>query len=155
MNKAAGIVDGDANNDKEDFNKIPDNIKSAKCFCYPKAAPIRAALAKGFKVVNDLESIYPAEIWKWANVNGWLECRKKKDIYPQAAIDNLLDGVPLQEDLIDDRWAVYVECKFKYDKKITCANQISEKPNDEVEEILAALRPFIKTILQYLKVEIE
>ncbi len=155
MNKAAGIVDGDANTDKEDFNKIPDNIKSAKCFCYPKARPIKGALAKGFKVVNDLESIYPPEIWEWANVNGWLECRNKLDVYPKTAINDLLDRNPPQEDLIDDGWAVYVECKFKYDKKITCARQIAKKTDDEVKKILVELQPFLKEVLQYLKVEIE
>jgi hypothetical protein len=61
--KAVGIVDGDAADSRRKFNEQPDNIRSAKCFCYPTPTHLHAALAAGFKVPVTLESLYPASVW--------------------------------------------------------------------------------------------
>lgn len=62
--KAVGIVDGDAGQARGDFNKQPDNVKSAKCFVYPAPANLRAARATHFVIHASLETLYPREVWQ-------------------------------------------------------------------------------------------
>lgn len=148
--RAVGILDGDAEQQKNSFNSNPDNIKSAKCFCYPKPEHIIEALQAGFKPPTDLEALYRREIWVWAEANNHLEARKRKDIYPAQLIERILAGNAQPNEGIEDAWGIYVQSKFKSESKIPCANNIVAMGNDEARTELASFEPLLRNVLIYL-----
>lgn len=148
--KAVGIVDGDADQQKNDFNRIPDNIKSAKCFCYPKPHHIRGALQSGFRLSVDLEALYRPEMWGWASENNHLEPRERRNIYPPGLIEQIMAGDVEPHTGLDDNWSIYVQFKFKLGSKIVCADHLAAKNDDDCYVELAPFESLLRDVLSYL-----
>lgn len=148
--KAVGIVDGDAEGQKNAFNRTPDNIKSAKCFCYPKPHHILGALQKGFKIPIDLEVLYGMETWNYADSKNHLEARDVLAVYPENSIRQMLtDGTQIDAKL-DNAWRIYVLKKFKPDSKILIAKHIVGKNDAHFRTELTCLENLLKDVLNYL-----
>tara|TARA_B100000614_G_scaffold252477_1_gene265210 strand:+ start:818 stop:2563 length:1746 start_codon:yes stop_codon:yes gene_type:complete len=148
--KAVGILDGDAENEKKLFNGNGDNIKSAKCFCYPKPPHVLGALQNGFKLPIDLETLYLREVWEWADENNHLEARALKEIYPADLTERILAGEEAPDAGIDAEWGIYVQRKFKSEFKIPCANYIARKNDNDARAELLCFEPLLKEALTYL-----
>lgn len=148
--KAAGIVDGDASSSRDEFNKQPDNIKSAKCFCYPKSDPLRGALAAGFKVPATLETLYPLDVWVDAKNKGILERRNPANVYPAHLTRRILEGDAKPGEGLQDAWSILVEYDFKSEEKIKLARKLCQGDQKSCEKILTNFKSILNETLKYL-----
>ena len=66
LQRVAGIVDRDEEAAKaaKEWNRVPRNIESAKCFRLPTPPHIRPVLQAGFRVPIVLETLYDREAWE-------------------------------------------------------------------------------------------
>jgi hypothetical protein len=148
--KAVGIVDGDAADSRRKFNEQPDNIRSAKCFCYPTPTHLHAALAAGFKVPVTLESLYPASVWDDALNADRLERRDATKIYPDILTKRILFGEAQPGDGIDPGWAVFVNYDFKSEHKIPTARRLALRDQPVCERDLSNFRAVLDETLRFL-----
>lgn len=150
--KAVGIVDGDAGQEKSDFNKQPGNIKSAKCFAYPAPAKVQAARRAHFNIYASLETLYPKEVWVKAKAKNRLKKRNPQKVCHPELIKRIIFGDTTFEAELDDLWAYLVTEDFATDYKIPTAEQICRKPDIECREVLKRFEPLLNDVLNYLEV---
>jgi len=150
--KAVGIVDSDANAEKKAFNDEPDNIRSAKCFSYPKPALLHGALNAGFRVPVTLEVLYPHAVWVDALAKGYLTPRDRLKVYPTALINAILSGAAQPGDGLEEAWAIFVSYDFRSDVKIAAAQELARQGDAVCAETLANFRPILTQALTFLGV---
>jgi len=148
--KAAGIVDGDAKYEKTEFNKQPDNVKSAKCFVYPAPEKLRAANAAHFKVPATLETMYPQEIWTSADENGHLVGRNLRKVCHPNLVERIIEGETTFDDELHEAWAYLVKHDFAKDTKVATATQLCGQSDQQCGRNFAELRPLLNETLTYL-----
>lgn len=148
--KAAGIVDGDAGQAKADFNKLSDNVKSAKCFVYPAPANLRAARAAHFDVHASLETLYPRAIWNNATQRGHLARRNFVKICHPDFVNRIIRGEAALEDELQPDWAYLVTHDFMAEHKIPTAERICRQQDDQCRTTLANFEPLLRETLAYL-----
>jgi hypothetical protein len=148
--KAVGIVDGDAVAEKNQFNKQPDNIMSAKCFCFPTPAHLRGALAVGFRVPVTLEVLYPRDVWLDANRRRHLDLRDSSKIYPADLTNRIIRGEAQPGDGLNDDWAIFVTHDFNAHQKIATARRLCGASDDACRVTLANFQPILAEALNFL-----
>lgn len=151
--RAAGIVDGDANQAKIDFNAQPDNVKSAKCFVYPMPANLRAAKAAHFNVHASLETLYPAAVWTEANTLNHLSKRAPRKVCHPDLVDRILRHETTLEKQLHEDWAYLVNYDFEADHKITTARRLCQQADQNCRVTLANFKPLLRDVLVFLGVE--
>ncbi|AMK20489.1 MULTISPECIES: ATP-dependent nuclease [Sphingobium] len=152
--KAVGIVDGDASQEKADFNAQPDNVKSAKCFVYPVPANLRAAKAAHFNVHASLETLYPVAVWTDAGAKNRLAKRDPGKVCHPDLVNRILLGETTFEEQLHLDWAYLVRHDFKPDHKITTAQRICQQSDEDCRVTLASFEPLIRETLTFLGIEI-
>lgn len=153
--KAAGIVDGDAGEAQKEFNKLPDNVKSAKCFAYPAPANLRAARAAHFKVYASLETLYPEDVWVEAKRKNHLIRRDLAKVCPPDLINRIILGETKIDEMLDPAWAYLVKEDFASEYKISTAERLCRQTDDQCRVNLANFEPLIKNVLDFLGIEID
>lgn len=148
--KAAGIVDGDAGQAKKDFNKLSDNVKSAKCFVYPAPANLRAARAAHFDVHASLETLYPRAIWNNAAQRGRLARRSLVKICHPDLVNRIISGEATLEDELHPDWAYLVTHDFLTEHKIPTADRICRQRDEQCRTTLANFEPLLSETLAFL-----
>ena len=148
--KAVGIVDGDAAQARKDFNKQPDNVKSAKCFEYPAPGPLRAARAAHFKVHATLETLYPQDIWTEAGRRNQLVCRSGLKICPDDLANRIILGEAQLQDALDPAWQYLVTHDFAPAHKISTAEFICRQEDPRCRALLANFEPVLGEALAFL-----
>lgn len=151
--KAVGIVDGDAGQAKSEFNKQPDNVKSAKCFVYPSPAPLRAARAAHFEVYASLETLYPQEVWAEAARRNQLVRRNVVKVCPAALANRIILGEARLEDELDQAWAYFVMDDFNPEYKILAAERLCQQDDAQCRVMLANFEPLLREALKFLGIE--
>lgn len=149
--KAVGIVDGDASDARKGFNDQPDNVKSAKCFCYPTPVHLRGALAAGFRVPVTLETLYPMAVWRDAEQRGRLERRNANKIYPVELTNRILSGEAQPGDGLNDDWAIFVNYDFRGNDKIATARRLSQANDDTFRASFTNFQPVLNDALDFLR----
>ena len=147
---AVGIVDGDAGQAKIDFNKHPDNVKSAKCLVYPAPANLRAARAAHFNVYASLETLYPQEVWADASARERLSRRDPGKICHADLINRIILGETTLEAQLDPEWAYLVRDDFKAEFKIPTAETLCQQADQECRHTLANFEPLLREALAFL-----
>ncbi len=122
--RAAGILDVDAVQLKNEWNAGSGNTASAKCFCYPKPNHAVAALKAGFRLPVTLEVLYSLDVWQWAEARGLLEDRLLADTYPAAMVEEILKGGAANVE-VDEAYRLYVTKQFRTGTKIDVANYVA------------------------------
>ncbi|WP_176599275.1 AAA family ATPase [Sphingobium sp. 15-1] len=151
--KAVGIVDGDADKAKEDFNKLPDNIKSAKCFSYPEPPNLRAARAAHFNVHASLETLYPAAVWTDASAKNRLTRRNPIKVCHPKLVNRILLGETTFDEQLHPDWAYLVTDDFAPVHKISTAQRLCQQPDQACRETLANFEPLLRDALKFLGIE--
>lgn len=151
--KAVGIVDGDAGQEKLDFNAQPDNVKSAKCFVYPAPANLRAAKAAHFNVHASLETLYPVAVWKHAGAKNRLAKRHPGKVCHPDLVNRILLGETTFEEQLHADWAYLVRHDFKPEQKITTAQRLCQQADQECRTTLANFQPLLRDALAFLGIE--
>lgn len=152
--KAVGIVDGDAGQAKKDFNKQPDNVKSAKCLVYPAPAALRAARAARFEVYASLETLYPQEVWAEAARRNQLIRRNVVKVCPIELANRIILGEARLEDELDPAWAYLVRDDFSPEYKIPIAERLCRQEDAQCRVSLANFEPLLRDALEFLAVEV-
>jgi len=151
--KAVGIVDGDAGQEKLNFNAQPDNVKSAKCFVYPAPANLRAAKAAHFNVHASLETLYPVAVWKDAGAKNRLAKRHPGKVCHPDLVNRILLGETTFEEQHHADWGYLVRHDFKPEQKITTAQRLCQQADQECRTTLANFQPLLRDALAFLEIE--
>jgi hypothetical protein len=150
--KSAGIVDrdGDANRSCTEFNSIPGNVESAKCFKYPKPTYIIAAHSQNFKIPVCLEVLYPESVWLDSLNRGHLSERKLSDIIPVALQERYLRESGNVTDTFDPIWAIYARYEYQWEHKIQTARRLVRQGDTQARVTLAQFEPLVTELISYL-----
>lgn len=148
--KAVGIIDGDAAQAKTDFNKQPDNVKSAKCFVYPAPDNVRAARSAHFSVHASLETLYPADVWTTARTRNHLTRRDPGKVCHPDLVKRILLGETTLEEQLNPSWAYLVRDDFSTDHKIPTARRLCLQTDQLCRETLANFEPLLREALTFL-----
>lgn len=148
--KAVGIVDGDAAQAKTEFNRQPDNVKSAKCFAYPTPANVRAARAAHFNIYSSLEALYPPAVWTNAGAQNHLTRRDPGKVCPPELVNRILLGAATLEEQLDPNWAYLVRYEFLHEHKIPTARRICLQAEQTCRETLGNFEPLLREALTFL-----
>lgn len=148
--KAAGIVDEDASKERTEWNKVPDNTSSAKCFVLPKTQEFISVDRAVFKVSLSLETLYPISIWQYAKNQGWLEEIDKKDYFHSAIVDQLIEQTKKPSDYISEVTPLFITHKFKKDKKINAATYVCKQSDEFFKDNFGVLNKFLDEVKTYL-----
>jgi hypothetical protein len=152
--KAAGIVDGDASEERAAFNRQKDNVLSAKCFLYPTPAHIQRARAAGFKVHATLETLYPRAVWAYAERCGHLERRDPSKVYPSSLIRQIVQGEVEPSAGLDPEWEIFVTHDFSGERKISTARRLSQESDDACRDSLAAFESVLRDALRFIGLQV-
>lgn len=147
--RAAGIVDSDAESSKNEFNRLPDNIKSAKCFMYPKIKELISAHELGFRIPSTLETLYPIKVWETAKERGHLQERELLKVYPKSLVDEIIKGKSPAKKGLDPAWAIYAEYDFNADKKVSTARNLTRIKDEEFRKTFPLIEGLMRNILNY------
>jgi len=148
--KAVGIVDGDAAQAKTEFNKQPDNVKSAKCFVYPASANLRAARAAHFDVHATLETLYPVAVWTEAGNRNRLSQRDPSKVCHPDLVRRILLNETTFEEHLDPVWAYLVRDDFAPEHKISTAYRLCEQTDEVCREALGGFESLLREALAFL-----
>lgn len=154
--KAVGIVDDDADDEQaaakrsQDWNRVPGNLESAKCFMLKPPAIYLPLLGRGIKLPISLESYYPDEVWQAADKKGWLEPITWYKYFPDTYVTALLSGSAKIDDFVAPEMKLRVVKRFKQDKKYSQAQEISKWSSEVAAEGLKQFSPIVTEVLQYL-----
>lgn len=148
--KAVGIVDGDASQAKTEFNRHPDNVKSAKCLVYSAPAAVREARAAHFNVHASLETLYPVAIWTNAGARNHLTRRDPGKVCHPDLVNRILLGETTLEEQLDPNWAFLVRDDFASEHKIPTARRLCQQADPACRETLANFEPLLLEALTFL-----
>lgn len=150
--KAVGIVDEDATQGRDAFNRQQDNVKSAKCYVYPKLPAIRAARAAGFTIYASLETLYPKAIWDHEDQRGRLDERTLVKVCPAELMESIMRNQTTLDAHLHPDWAYLVQKDFKSERKIPTARRLAGQADGACRETLAAFEGVLREPLQFLGV---
>ncbi|MBY5401046.1 ATP-dependent nuclease [Rhizobium leguminosarum] len=153
--KAVGILDRDAVGERDEFNKQPDNTKSAKCFCFPNPALLHEPLRRGFKIPVTLESLYPEPIWRDSLARGHLEKRDPVKTYPPQVTAQIIFEEIKAGEVLQEPWDIFVSYQFENDHKVSTARRICAKPDAECSAVLTGFKSTLVDALRFLGFEID
>ena len=150
--RAAGLVDQDreARKAANEWNKLPDNVKSAKCFKLPTPPHLVPVLQAGFRVPIVLETMYNREAWDWADGRGHLANRDFHKVLHPDLNNRIIAEETTLDDHLDEEWAIFVKKKFVQVGKGPMARHFFLKDDDEFRSALPFLEPLIAEIVAYL-----
>ncbi len=150
--RAAGLLDRDdeARKAATDWNRVPKNLESAKCFKLPMPPHLIPVLRAGFRVPIVLETLYDREAWEWADQHGHLTNREKQNVIPSELGNRIFDGDAALEDHLEDDWAIFVQRDFLQAGKRPMARHFARKSDDEFRQRLPYLEPLVAEIVAYL-----
>ena len=150
--RAAGLVDQDEDAKKaaNEWNKLPNNVNSAKCFKLPTSPHFVPVLQAGFRVPIVLESMFDGDAWEWAERRGHLTNRDIHKIIPRELGNRIIAGETTLDEQLDEEWAVFVKKEFVQAGKGPMARHISQKNDDDFRAILPFLEPLITEVVEYL-----
>lgn len=148
--KAVGILDDDASKERNEFNRAPDNVRSAKCFCYQIPQHIIPVRQAGFIIPVTLEALYLRTVWDEAREAGRLIPRDRTKIMDLSLQRGILDGDIQLQDVIEPEWEVYALFDFVSDQKVPQANRITNLEDPIATLQLAHVLPTLRAALEYL-----
>ena len=152
MPRAAGLVDldKDALCAWREWNRVPANVQSAKCFKLPMPNHLHRPRQARFCIPVVLETLYDRDAWIWAKGRGHLEPQDLVSIIPAQLNQRIVVGETALDEHLHDDWAIYVWHKVTQTGKRRLAQHFSRKNDDEFRERLACLEPLVNEIVAYL-----
>lgn len=150
--RAAGLLDQDpdAKTAARDWNAVPSNIESAKCFKLPTPPQLFPAFDAGFRVSVVLESLYDLNAWEWAGQQGHLEDARLVKVVPEALMNRIVCGETTLEEHLGGEWSLYVKKQFSQAGKGPMSRHLSNIPDEEFRNRFACLEPLVAEIVNYL-----
>ena len=136
-----GLVDQDLEAKKaaSEWNKLPDNVKSAKCFKLPTPPHLVPVLRAGFRVPIVLETIYNREAWDWADENGHLTNRDFQKVLKPDLNNRIIAEETTLDEHLGEEWAIFVKKEFAQVGKGPMARHFFQKDDEEFRSALPVL----------------
>lgn len=149
---AAGLVDSDEEGRKKanEFNKLPKNTESAKCFKLPTPSHLVPILNGGFRIPVVLETIYNKKTWEWAAEHGYLSIRDKNNVIPSVLANQIFSGDTKLDDHLEESWKIYIEHEFNGEGKIPTARYVQNMDEKQFREDFSCLEKLVNDIVEYL-----
>lgn len=150
--RAAGLLDHDpeAAAAINEWNRVPSNVISAKCFKLPMPPHLLPAIQAGFRVPVVLESLYDREAWDYAASRGHLKNRQVRKVIPYELNNSIINGETTLNDHLHDDWAIFVKQEFEQAGKGQMARYFANRPNEIFQRRLQFLENLINEIISYL-----
>ncbi|MCG7519491.1 ATP-dependent endonuclease [Ruegeria sp. Ofav3-42] len=149
---SAGLLDLDpeAKTALKNWNDVPDNIKSAKCFKLPTPPHLIPVLQAGFRVPVVLECLYDREAWVWADDRGHLKVRDVPSVISNQLNNQIVNAETTLDAHLHDDWAIFVKKEFEQIGKGPMARHFANKADDDFRARMLFLEPLITEISTYL-----
>lgn len=150
--KAAGVLDLDpeANIALQNWNSVPDNVNSAKCFRLPMPPHLIPALRAGFRVPVVLECLYDRQAWDWAEARGHLKARNVVGVISDDLNNQIVAGATTLDAHLSDEWAIFVKREFEQVGKGPMARHFAQKDDREFRSRMPFMAGLIADIVTYL-----
>ena len=150
--RVAGLVDQDEEAKKaaSEWNKISDNLKSAKCFKLPTPPHLFPVLRAEFRVPIVLETIYSREAWEWADGRGYLTNRSFHKVLKPDLNNSIVAQETTLDQHLEDEWAIFVKKEFVQAGKGRMAQHFFQKTDNEFRVALPFLESLVTEIVAYL-----
>ncbi len=150
--KAAGLLDLDpeAKDALKDWNAVPDNIRSAKCFKLPTPPHLHPVLRAGFRVPVVLECLYDREAWEWASGRGHLKARNLIGVISTELNNQIVNAETTLDAHLHEDWAIFVKKEFDQEGKGPMARHYANKSDDDFRARMPFLGTLITEIVDYL-----
>lgn len=153
--RAAGILDldPDAKKAAREWNEIPTNVLSTKCFRLPTPQHIIPVFQAGFSVPVVLETLYDLDAWRWAENRGHLKNRHIPAVIPAELNNRIIAEETKLNDHLQDDWAIFVKKEFIQAGKRPMARHLSARPDNEFRTRFSCLEELVHDIEDYLFAE--
>lgn len=150
--RAAGLLDADLDGKSAltSWNKVSDNIKSAKCFSLPMPPHLFPVLKARFRVPVVLECLYDKEAWTWADGRGHLRARNLLDVIPQDLNNQIVNEETTLGDHLHEDWEIFVRKEFAQAGKGPMARHFAEKADDDFRARMHFLENLVADMVAYL-----
>ncbi len=150
--RAAGLLDSDpeAKAAIKQWNEVPGNVLSAKCFNLPMPPHLLPAIQAGFQIPVVLECMYDRAAWDWASEHQHLKARHVPTVMPAALNNQIVNGETTLDDHLHDDWGIFVKQEFAQAGKGPMARYISRQQDDAFQLRLPFLEPLVTQIVNYL-----
>ncbi|PJE33749.1 recombination protein F [Pseudooceanicola marinus] len=150
--RAAGLLDLDpeAKTALKNWNDVPENIKSAKCFKLPTPPHLIPVLQAGFRVPVVLECLYDKEAWAWADGRGHLRARNVPGVISNELNNQIVNAETTLDEHLHDDWAIFVKKEFQQLGKAPMARHFAHKSDHDFRARMPFMEPLITEIVAYL-----
>ncbi len=150
--RAAGLLDldPDAKKAAKDWNEVPSNVISARCFKLPTPPHMYPVFQAGFNVPIVLETLYDRDAWIWANGRGHLQTRYIPDVIPSELNNRIIAEETRLDDHLQEDWEIFVKKEFRREGKGPMSRYLSRRPDNEFRDRFSMLEPLITNIVAYL-----
>lgn len=154
--RVAGLLDQDAKDKKNEWNRVEENIKFAKCFCLPVPCHILPMIKAKFKVSVDLETLYGLSHWEEAKRSGYLIERSNDNTIPNNIVQEIKTKRTTLEDILEREsefspdWLTILLYRFDPYSKTAMAKRIIDMSDDSFVNEFGYLNRFIEEISSYL-----
>lgn len=150
--RAAGLLDLDPDAIKAagEWNKVPGNVESAKCFKLPKPPHIIPIFQAHFTVPVVLETLYDRDAWVWAEGRGYLTARHIPDVIHRDLNNRIIAGETTLDDHLHEDWSIFVKKEVLQEGKGPMSRYFSRISDEEFRERFSFLEPLVNDIVAYL-----
>ena len=150
--RAVGLVDRDkeASRAANDWNSLPKNTNSAKCFKLPTPTHFIPILQAGFRVPIVLETIYKQEAREWSDRRGYLTDRDFHKVLRADLNNRIVAQETTLDNHVEEAWAIFVTKEFIQAGKGPMARLFSQKTDDQFRAVLPFLEELVVEIVTYL-----
>lgn len=150
--RSAGLLDLDPEAKKalNEWNKVSENIRSAKCFKLPTPPYLYPMLQAGFSVPIVLECLYDREAWEWAENQGHLISRNVPGVITQSLNNQIVNAETTLDEHLQDDWTVFVKKEFSQSGKGPMARHYANKSLDNFRARMPFIESLIDDIVAYL-----
>lgn len=150
--KAVGLLDLDAEAKAalQNWNSVPENIKSAKCFKLPTPPHLFPVLQAGFRVPIVLECLYDKDAWVWADGRGHLQARNVPSVISNELNNQIVNAETTLDQHLHEDWGIFVKKEFKQEGKGPMARHYANKAEEDFRARMSFMEPLIADIVAYL-----
>lgn len=150
--KALGIVDEDASKGRTQWNQVPGNTSSAKCFVWPRPPQFIGIDRTSFNISLSLEVLYPEDIWKSAYNQDWLEERMPTEIFKKEVLNEMISAGQPMNGRIPENAPLFLTHNVKSDRKIQIARMVARKADAYFKESMPYMDDFLEDLMEYLDI---
>ncbi len=148
--KAAGLVDEDAKNNANEYNKQKNSNNLTKCFVLSPNTTLKKWKSKNmYNIYSYLETLYPEDLWTKANKKKWLTEKNKDEILNETTKEKCINDEIKKEDILKDL-PLFITHKINGYAKPKFAKLVLKMNDEELSKHFVDIKPMLEDIDNYL-----